>query len=138
MQEALSRIYSWEPVRDVNSGAGMTRALPWLSGEMRSVAEREDVGNSAMRPMKEWDAWRQEKAIIGATVKVVPQLDDADSSSVTREATVLQEVQRADGSVDPLSLVTYEVDVARDKDECWRVWRVTVLHHQPLSDGVIQ
>jgi len=136
VQEALSRIYSWEPLTQANSGVAMLNALPWLSGEMAEAATR--PGDDRMRPMRQWAQWRKEKAIVTATVHVVPAYDDAGSKTTQREASVLQRIQRADGSVDAYSLITYQVDLALEADNCWRVWRIQITDSQPLTDGVIQ
>ncbi|AUH70529.1 hypothetical protein [Gordonia sp. YC-JH1] len=73
-----------------------------------------------------------------ATVKVVPAVDEPGSRTTKRQAAVLQQIQRADGSVDSYSLMTYDVDLALDEDNCWRVWRIQIVDSQPLTDGVFQ
>lgn len=136
VREALSRIYTWQPAVEANSGEAMRKALPWLTGEMAQAARKPD--DSGMRPMRQWAQWKDEKSVITASTQVVPVYDDPTDKTVQRRATVLQQIQRADGSVDAFSLMTYEVDVALGADNCWRVWRIQILDSQPLSDGVSQ
>ena len=136
IHEALSRIYSWEPATERDSGVAMRKALPWLSGELAQAASR--AGDDRMRPMRQWALWRAEKSIVTATVTVVPSVTDPASKTTQRRASVLQQIQRVDGSVDAYTLMTYEVDAALDPDDCWRVWRLNIIDSQPLKDGVSQ
>lgn len=124
--EALTRIYSWAPVTDADSGAGMRRATAWLSGELAAVARRGDGGDQ-LRPMRSWSSWQQDKAIVTATVKVTAQQDRPGATDVTRRALVAQQVQRPDGSVEPLGVMTFDVALSHDRDQRWRMWRMQLV-----------
>lgn len=129
--EALSRIYSWQPVTDADSGAGMQRARAWLSGELATVTDRGD-STDPMRSSSQWQQWRDGKAIVTAAVKVTATEDDPTANVVTRQALVAQTVTWGDGTTTDLGVMTFTVDLAKDPtDHCWRVWRMQLTDTTP-------
>lgn len=129
--EALSRIYSWQPVTDPDSGAGMRRARAWLSGELATVTDRGDTSGQ-MRSSSQWQQWRDGKAIVTATVKVTATTDDPAATVVARQALVGQTVTWGDATTTDLGVMTFTVDLAKDPtDHCWRLWRMQLTDTTP-------
>ena len=120
--EALQRIYSWEPSVDADSGDGMRRAVPWLSGALHTVATRGD--DDTVRALPEWQQWRTNHDIVVAAVKVTARADRPGDLDVERRALVTQNVMHADGTTTPWRLMTFDIALSRDDDQRWRMWRM--------------
>lgn len=133
-REALQRIWSWQPTNDASSGQGMVRARPWLSGELAQIAERGD-DPADTRTSAQWRQWKQAGAVVTATVSITAAHQPPDARTVQRQAVVLQQVLAADGTVQPLSVMTFSVDLALEKDQRWRMWRMTLTDSQDISGG---
>lgn len=128
--EALQRIYSWEPATDADSGDGMRRAVPWLSGALRTVATR---GDDTVRALPEWQQWRTNHDIVTAAVKVTARADPPGDLDVERRALVTQDVMHADGTATPWRLMTFDIALSRDDDQRWRMWRMDLIDTTTLG-----
>ncbi len=128
--EALQRIYSWEPATDADSGDGMRRAVPWLSGALRTVATR---GDDTVRALPEWQQWRTNHDIVVAAVKVTARTDRPGDLDVERRALVTQNVMHADGTTTPWRLMTVDIALSRDDDQRWRMWRMDLIDTTTLG-----
>lgn len=129
--EALHRIYSWEPATDADSGDGMRRAVPWLSGALRTVADRGD--DDTVRALPQWQQWRTNRDIVTAAVKVTARADRPGSLDVERRALVTQNVMHADGTTTPWRLMTLDIALSRDDDQRWRMWRMDLIDTTTLG-----
>ncbi|WP_078113945.1 hypothetical protein [Gordonia sp. IITR100] len=129
--EALQRIYSWEPATDDDSGDGMRRAVPWLSGALRTVATR--GGDDTVRALPEWQQWRTNHDIVTAAVKVTARADPPGALDVERRAVVTQDVMHADGTSTPWRLMTFTLALSRDDDQRWRMWRMDLIDTTTLG-----
>lgn len=129
--EALQRIYSWEPATDRDSGDGMRRAVPWLSGALRTVATRARTVSS--RALPEWQQWRTNHDIVTAAVKVTARADRPGDLDVGRRALVTQDVMHSDGTSTPWRLMTFDIGLSRDDDQRWRMWRMDLIDTTTLG-----
>ena len=129
--EALQRIYSWEPATDADSGDGMRRAVPWLSGALRTVATR--AHDHTVRALPEWQQWRTNHDIVTAAVKVTARADRPGDLDVGRRALVTQDVMHADGTSTQWRLMTFDIALSRDDDRCWRMWRMDLIDTTTLG-----
>ncbi|MEV0773643.1 hypothetical protein [Nocardia salmonicida] len=122
---ALTAMFSWQPMSDASTGAGLARAKPWLTGTLASSADAPPA--TGIRPLAEWAAWRASFDIVTANV-TVDQIDgdgDVDQQALVR-ATVIQTVQHTDGSATPYRVM--HVAAAMDRtNNGWRLasYRVT-------------
>ncbi len=129
--EALHRIYSWEPATDRDSGDGMRRAVPWLSGALRTVATRNH--DDTVRALPEWQQWRTNRDIVTAAVKVTARTDRPGALDVERRALVTQDVMHANGTSTPWRLMTFDIALSRDDDQRWRMWRMDLIDTTTLG-----
>ncbi|OCH81465.1 hypothetical protein [Gordonia sp. UCD-TK1] len=129
--EALQRIYSWEPATDADSGDGMRRAVPWLSGALHTVATRGD--DESVRALPQWQQWRTNHDIVVAAVKVTARTDRPGDLDVERRALVTQNVMHADGTTTPWRLMTFDIALSRDDDQRWRMWRMDLIDTTTLG-----
>lgn len=130
--EALHRIYSWEPATDADSGDGMRRAVPWLSGALRTVATRGGHDDS-VRALPQWQQWRTNHDIVIAAVKVTARVDRPGALDVERRALITQDVLHADGTSTPWRLLTVDIALSRDDDQRWRMWRMDLIDTTTLG-----
>ncbi|WP_328715435.1 hypothetical protein [Nocardia salmonicida] len=93
-QMGLAAMFSWQPRADPGPGAGLTRAAPWLTGEL-AVAANSGPANG-LAPLPEWARWRDSNDIVTALVDAEQTKTDIAAMTVT--ATVTQHVLHRDGS----------------------------------------
>ncbi|MGW6728755.1 hypothetical protein ACWF9G_22885 [Nocardia sp. NPDC055029] len=120
---ALTAMFSWQPKNDASTGAGLTRAKPWLTGSLATSADAPPA--TGVRPLAEWEAWRASGDVITAVVTVDRVDTDGDNQALV-QATVTQTVQHTDGSATPYRVL--RVAVATDHTTTgWRTssYRIT-------------
>ncbi|MEV0768517.1 hypothetical protein [Nocardia salmonicida] len=93
VEMGLTAMFSWQPRTDSGPGAALTRAAPWLSGDLASAA----TGAPATgRVPHEWSGWRDSNDIVTALVDAEAPRTIGTETAV--EATVIQQVLHRDGS----------------------------------------
>ncbi|MGW5922168.1 hypothetical protein ACWFPY_24525 [Nocardia fluminea] len=90
----LAAMFSWQPRTDASPGAALTRAQPWLTGELAATA----TGAFATRlgPLPEWAGWRDSSDIVTALIEA--EQPKTDIAEATVAASVTQQVLHRDGS----------------------------------------
>jgi hypothetical protein len=92
VEMGLAAMFSWQPRTDTGPGAALTRAAPWLTGDLASAATGAPA--TGQEPL-EWAGWRDSKDVVTALVETEPtRLDE----KTTVAATVTQQVLHRDGS----------------------------------------
>ncbi|MFF2088599.1 hypothetical protein ACFVVM_32850 [Nocardia sp. NPDC058176] len=115
-QMALSAMFSWQPAVDDSPGTALSRAMPWLTGELAEAAAAGPA--TGVRPLAEWDGWRRSGDIVTAIV-------DADQPKTTADETVLaatvrQIVLHRDGSQTPYQRMDVTATVVKTP-QGWRL-----------------
>ncbi|MBC7299391.1 MAG: hypothetical protein H5T78_00380 [Nocardia sp.] len=93
-QMGLAAMFSWQPRTDPGPGTGLTRAAPWVTGELAAAANSGPANGLA--PLPEWARWRDSNDIVTALVDAEQTKTDIAATTVT--ATVTQHVLHRDGS----------------------------------------
>ncbi|MFC9965683.1 hypothetical protein ACFVH4_15755 [Nocardia ignorata] len=92
VEMGLAAMWSWQPRTDTSPGAALTRAAPWVTGDLASAATGAPATGQAP---PEWAGWRDSKDVVTALVETEPtRLDE----TTTVAATVTQQVLHRDGS----------------------------------------
>lgn len=92
VEMGLAAMFSWQPRTDTSPGAALSRAAPWLTGDLAAAATGASATGQA--PL-EWAGWRDSNDIVTALVETEPtRLDE----KTTVAATVAQQVLHRDGS----------------------------------------
>lgn len=91
----LSAMFSWQPSTDTGPGTALSRALPWLTGELATTAAT-TAAASDVRPLPEWAGWRDSGDIVTALVEAQPPRTAGAETSVA--AVITQLVLHRDGS----------------------------------------
>ncbi|MGW4356841.1 hypothetical protein ACWELJ_32635 [Nocardia sp. NPDC004582] len=121
-QLALTAMFSWQPVSDASTGAGLVRAKPYLTGQLLDAAN----GTVApqVRPLPEWAAWRESKDVIEATVTNF-KLSPIEGGECVVTATVTQNVRHLDNSTTRYKKLDVSAAM-RKTDAGWRMasWRL--------------
>lgn len=122
--QALSMMFTWQPVTDPSSGEGVRRAAPWLGGELAAAASS-TVTATVARPDPRWESWRRSGDVVTATADVdAGHIPDSPSTAV-RLVTVRQKVLHADGDTTPLNPMRVEATLTHT-DRGWRLTAYTV------------
>lgn len=90
----LAAMFSWQPRTDPGPGTGLTRAAPWLTGELAAAANSGVA--SGLAPLPEWARWRDSNDIVTALVDA--EQTKTDIAGATVAASVTQQVLHRDGS----------------------------------------
>ncbi|MGC4989883.1 hypothetical protein [Nocardia salmonicida] len=91
VQMGLAAMFSWQPRTDVAPGAALTRAAPWLSGDLAAASDAPATGQAP----PEWARWRDSNDIVAALVETGPTQSEEKTAIA---ATVTQRVLHRDGS----------------------------------------
>ena len=123
--QALSMMFTWQPVTDPSSGAGLRRAAPWLGGDLAAAASSTLLTDTPERSDPRWAAWRRSGDVITATADVdAGHIPDTPTTAV-RLVTVRQKTLHADGATTPLTPMRIEATCSRT-DSGWRLTGFTV------------
>lgn len=115
-REALSRIYSWQPVSDADSSAAILRAAAWLDADLLAKILSSREGG---RGIPQWALWREGTAIVTAQVAITARRDKPTAQRVRRVAMVAQQVQWPDGGIEELPVMTFAIALHKDTDGRW-------------------
>ena len=122
--QALSMMFTWQPVTDPSSGAALRRAAPWLGGDLAAAASSPSTA-APERPDPRWDSWRRSGDVVTATADVdAGHIPDTPTTAV-RLVTVRQQTLHADGDTTPLTPMRVEATLSRT-DSGWRLIAFTV------------
>ncbi|MFD4431360.1 hypothetical protein [Nocardia sp. NPDC058497] len=92
----LAAMFSWHPSTDASPGAALSRALPWLTGELATAAAK-TAPVTGQRALPEWAGWRDCGDIVTALVDAEqPRTTNVAEAAVA--AVVTQLVLHRDGS----------------------------------------
>lgn len=121
-QQALTAMFSWQPVSDASTGAGLVRAKPYLTGQLLDAANGTPA--TGVRALPEWAAWRESKDVVEATVTDVKASPAQDGQALVT-ATVTQNVRHRDNSSTRYQVMTVSAAMVHT-DAGWRMasWRM--------------
>ena len=122
-REALSRMYSWQPVTDIDTRSAIIRAKPWIED---SLHRKLLTGRDWVRLPGSWALWREDRAIVTAQVAITARRDEPMAQNVQRTAMVAQVAQWPDGSTTESAVMTYTVTLARGVDDRLRLTEIEV------------
>ncbi|MGV9865714.1 hypothetical protein [Rhodococcus koreensis] len=123
-ERALAAMFSWQPVTDPSPGAAVTRALPWLGGDLAAQAQRPPA--TGIRPLPQWQPWKESGDIVSATAEAsAPILTTAGRQVLP--VTLTQTVLHGDGSTTPYA--THQVRAVVDRTDTG--WRLTEYNLAP-------
>ncbi|WP_189022557.1 hypothetical protein [Nocardia rhizosphaerihabitans] len=94
-QMGLAAMFSWQPSTDASPGEALSRAGPWLTGELATTAANTEVV-SVLRSLPEWAGWRDSGDIVTALVEA--QAPRTVGAETLVAAVVTQLVLHRDGS----------------------------------------
>ncbi|MEU3475867.1 hypothetical protein [Rhodococcus sp. NPDC006774] len=122
--QALSMMFTWQPVTDPSSGAALRRAAPWLGGDLATAATSTQTAGP-QRPDPRWASWRRSGDVVTATADVdAGHIPDTPTTAV-RLVTVRQQTLHADGTTTPLTPMRIEATISHT-DDGWRLTAFTV------------
>ena len=122
--QALSMMFTWQPVTDPSSGAALRRAAPWLGGDLEAAASSPSTV-APERPDPRWASWRRSGDVVTATADVDGgHIPDTPTTAV-RLVTVRQQTLHAAGATTPLAPMRIEATCSRT-DAGWRLTAFTV------------
>ena len=122
--QALSMMFTWQPVTDPSSGAALRRAAPWLGGDVAAAATSTQTA-TPQRPDPRWASWRRSGDVVTATADVdAGHIPDTPTTAI-RLVTVRQQTLHADGTTTPLTPMRIEATCSRT-DAGWRLTAFTV------------
>lgn len=122
-EQALTAMFSWQPAADATSGAALTRARAWLTGELARAASGAPA--SGVREPPQWSAWRRSEDVISASARA-DVVSDCRADQCTVTTTVTQIVLHRDGTTTPYRTLTISAFTA-STEHGWRLadYRVT-------------
>ncbi|MFD8248122.1 hypothetical protein [Nocardia sp. NPDC059691] len=116
-EQALAAMFTWQPALDATPGAALSRARPWLTGELARASQRPPA--TGVRELPQWAAWRRSGDIVTARV-VAQAASDCDRHHCAVTADVTQTVLHRDGATTPYQVM--RVDAATEHTaEGWKV-----------------
>ncbi|WP_207844004.1 hypothetical protein [Williamsia soli] len=122
--QALSMMFTWQPVTDPSSGAALRRAAPWLGGDLAAAASSTQTATPE-RPDSRWASWRRSGDVVTATADVdAGHIPDTPTTAV-RLVTVRQQTLHSGGDTTPLTPMRIEATLSHT-DTGWRLTVFTV------------
>lgn len=122
--QALSMMFTWQPVTDPSSGQALRRAAPWLGGDLAAAASSTQTATPE-RPDSRWASWRRSGDVVTATADVdAGHIPDTPTTTV-RLVTVRQHTLHADGTTTPLTPMRIEATLSHTESG-WRLTGFTV------------
>ncbi len=122
--QALSMMFTWQPVTDPSSGEAVRRAAPWLGGDLAAAASS-TLTATPERPDPSWESWRRSGDVVTATADVDDGHIPDTTSTAQRLITVRQKTLHADGDTTPLTPMRVQATLTRT-DHGWRLTDYTV------------
>ena len=122
--QALSMMFTWQPVTDPSSGAALRRAAPWLGGDLAAAASS-PATVAPERPDPRWASWRRSGDVVTATADVDAGHIPDTATTAVRLVTVRQQTLHADGTTTPLTPMRIEATCSRTESG-WRLTGFTV------------
>ncbi|WP_330185941.1 hypothetical protein OHB26_38770 (plasmid) [Nocardia sp. NBC_01503] len=123
---ALAAMFSWQPAHDSDPGQGLTRATPWLTGELAAEATA-TAPATGVRPLRDWAGWATAADVVTALVTITGT-GAPEHGQCLVTAQVQQIVLHRNGTRDPTPwrLMTIAASVS-DTPAGWRLanYRVT-------------
>ncbi|MEU2042667.1 hypothetical protein [Nocardia niwae] len=116
-EQAFAAMFTWQPVTDATPGAALSRARPWLTGELARASQRPPA--TGMREQPHWDSWRRSGDIVTAHA-VAQASTDCDRSHCTVTATITQTVLHRDGATTPYQVMHVNA-ATQHTPEGWKV-----------------
>ncbi|WP_020109777.1 hypothetical protein [Nocardia sp. 348MFTsu5.1] len=123
--QALSLMFTWQPVTDPSSGEAVRRAAPWLGGDLAAAASS-ILTATPERTDPRWESWRRSGDVVTATADVDSGHIPDTTDTAVRLVTVRQKVLHADGDTTPLAPMRMEATLTRTNDG-WRLTDYTVI-----------
>ncbi|MEV6071813.1 hypothetical protein AB0L82_35190 [Nocardia sp. NPDC052001] len=122
-QQGLSAMFSWSPSTDASPGAGLSRAKPWLTGQLATDADTPPA--VGIKPLTEWAQWRAGGDIVVATA-TTSQVTTPAAGRALVKLTLTQTVLHRDGSSTRWRVMDIEATTLASPDG-WRLsgYRVT-------------
>lgn len=118
--QALSTMFTWQPVTEDDSRQALQRAAPWLGGTLAA-----GTSTAAEQPDPRWGSWRRRGDVVIAAADVAPARTLDPSSTAARSVTVRQHVLHTDGTSTPLAPTHIHATLSRTPSG-WRLTDYTV------------
>lgn len=106
--EALTAIFTWEPVTQASPTDALAGAKKYLTGKALADAE----STARVRTSADWSAWRANQDIVTAVVGKPEVVEHPDGTASAR-ATLTQIVQHLDGTTTPYTRSTASAQLLR-------------------------
>ncbi|MGW4242941.1 hypothetical protein [Nocardia sp. NPDC004722] len=94
-EQALTAVFTWQPVTDTSTGEGLERAKPWLTGQLLAAADTPD--DSGGREIPRWASWREAADVITATAQASELTTQPDGTALV-QIELTQTLLHRDGS----------------------------------------
>ncbi|WP_067694632.1 hypothetical protein [Nocardia jejuensis] len=121
-QQGLSVMFSWQPNTDPSPGAALTRATPWLAGQLAREAGSPPA--TGIKPLSEWARWREAGDIVVATAHTSGVRVPTDSTAVVSVA-LTQTVLHRDGTSTRWRVMNIDASTVSGPDG-WRLSAYTI------------
>ncbi|MBF6341579.1 hypothetical protein IU450_37735 [Nocardia abscessus] len=116
-QQALAALFTWQPVTDATTGVALSRARPWLTGELARASQYPLA--TGVREPPYWAAWRRSGDIVTAHA-VAPASPDCHRDGCTVTAVVTQTVLHRDGTSTPYQVMHVNAATQHTPEE-WKL-----------------
>ncbi|GAB2554676.1 hypothetical protein [Nocardia heshunensis] len=93
-EQALTAVFTWQPVTDTSTGEGLLRAKPWLTGQLLAAADTPD--DPGGRAVPQWAIWRDAADVITATAQASELTTQPDGTALV-QVDVVQTLLHRDG-----------------------------------------
>lgn len=101
-QQALAALFTWQPVTDASTGVALSRARPWLAGELARASQYPLA--TGVREPPHWAGWRRSGDIVTAHA-VAQASPECHRDSCTVTVLVTQTVLHRDGASTPYQVM---------------------------------
>lgn len=108
-QSALTTMFSWQPKTDASPGVGLSRAKPWLSGQLLTDADTPPA--AGVKPLPEWARWRRDGDVVIATANTTAIHTPTPGRALVT-LTLTQSVLHRDGTTAPWRVLAIDATTA--------------------------
>lgn len=122
-QQALTALFTWQPVIDATTGAALSRAQPWLTGELARTSQPPPA--TGVRELPQWAAWRRSGDIVTARA-TAQTITGCDHHHCAVAAVVTQTVLHRDGTSTPYRVIHVHAATEHTADG----WKLSDFHIQ--------
>lgn len=122
-EQALATMFSWQPRHDASPGVAVTRAKPWLSGEL--AADADSPPATGIRTLPQWAGWREAGDIVVGSAHAITDCTPVAGHCLVK-VTLTQTVLHTDGTSTPWRVLAVDATTA-DTPNGWRLsaYRIT-------------